>query len=155
VSITEAASNERQSARSMPHASLSTDLRVAVNRLSRTLRNQKADASMTDAQFSALARLERDGAMTLGELSRAEGVTPPSMTKTVNALLGSGLITKAGHGVDRRKVLLSPTPDGSSFVIETRRRRDGWLSPRLAKLTPAERRTLADATEILRRLAQQ
>ncbi len=33
--------------------SLATDLRIAVNRLSRTLRNQKADTTVTDAQFSA------------------------------------------------------------------------------------------------------
>jgi DNA-binding MarR family transcriptional regulator len=139
----------------MPHASLSTDLRVAVNRLSRTLRNQKADESITDAQFSALARLQREGGMTLVELSRAEGITPPSMTKTVNSLLDRGLIAKAGHGVDRRKVVLTVTDDGDALVLETRRRRDGWLSPRLARLTPAERKTLADATEILRSLAQQ
>jgi hypothetical protein len=37
-------------------------------------------------------------------------------------------------------------------VLETRRRRDEWLVPRLAALTADERRTLADATEILRKL---
>ena len=152
MSITEAPSS---TARSLPHASLSTDLRTAVNRLSRRLRSQKADPSMTDAQFSALAQLLRNGPMTLGALSVADGVTPPSMTKTVNALIDRGFVTKAGHGVDRRKVLLSSTDAGTAFVLETRRKRDGWLSPRLAKLTPAERKTLADATDILRRLAQQ
>jgi DNA-binding MarR family transcriptional regulator len=139
----------------MPHASLSTDLRTAVNRLSRRLRSQKADPSMSDAQFSALAQLVRNGPMTLRDLSIADGVTPPSMTKTAGALIDRGFVAKAGHGVDRRKVLLSSTDAGTDFVLETRRKRDGWLSPRLAKLTPAERKTLADATDILRRLAQQ
>ncbi len=132
-----------------------TDLRIAVNRLSRTLRAQKADSTVTDAQFSALARLHRDGPMTLAELSRQDGVTPPSMTKTIAVLVDRGLATKGGHGDDRRKVLLAATPDGAAFVEETRRRRDGWLTPRLAALTDAERQTLADATEIMRRLAQQ
>lgn len=132
-----------------------TDLRIAVNRLSRTLRAQKADSSITDAQFSALARLHRDGAMTLADLSRQDGVTPPSMTKTIAVLVERGLVSKCGHGDDRRKVLLGATPAGAAFVEETRRRRDGWLSPRLAALTTDERRTLADATEIMRRLAQQ
>jgi len=135
--------------------SLSTDLRIAVNRLSRTLRAQKADTSVTDAQFSALARLHRDGAMTLAELSRQDGVTPPSMTKTVAVLVERGLVTKGGHGEDRRKVRICVTPAGSAFVEETRRRRDGWLTPRLAELTDTERTTLAEATEIMRRLAQQ
>lgn len=135
--------------------SLATDLRIAVNRLSRTLRNQKADSSVSDAQFSALARLHRDGAMTLADLSRQDGVTPPSMTKTVNVLVERGLVSKDLHGDDRRKVLIGTTEAGAALVEETRRRRDAWLSPRLADLTPAERTTLADATEIMRRLAQQ
>ena len=138
----------------MHDVSLSTDLRIAVNRLSRTLRAQKADTTVTDAQFSALARLHRDGAMTLADLSRQDGVTPPSMTKTVAVLIERGLVTKGGHGDDRRKVRICVTPEGSAFVEETRRRRDGWLTPRLAGLTEAERQTIADATEIMRRLAQ-
>ncbi|WP_022902265.1 MarR family winged helix-turn-helix transcriptional regulator [Curtobacterium sp. B8] len=135
--------------------SLATDLRIAVNRLSRTLRNQKADTTVTDAQFSALARLHRDGAMTLADLSRQDGVTPPSMTKTVAVLMDRGLVSKHLHGDDRRKVLIGATAAGAAFVEETRRRRDDWLTPRLTALTPAERATLTEATEIMRRLAQQ
>jgi DNA-binding MarR family transcriptional regulator len=141
--------------RAAPDAALATDVRVAVNRLSRTLRAQKADTTVSDAQFSALALLHRDGAMTLADLSRAEGVTPPSMTKTVNTLVDRGLLTKDDHGDDRRKVLLCPTPAGHELVTETRHRRDDWLTPRLASLTPTERRTLTAATDILRRLAVQ
>jgi DNA-binding MarR family transcriptional regulator len=76
------------------------------------------------------------------------------MTKTVATLVELGLATKAGHGDDRRKVLIATTPAGADVVIETRRRRDDWLTPRLAVLTPAERRVLAEATDIMRRLAQ-
>lgn len=141
--------------RAAPNASLSTDLRVSVNRLSRRMRNEKADASLPDALFSALARLHREGPKTLGELSRDEGVTPPSMTKTVAGLLERGLISKRGDDDDRRRVLLAATDTGSDLVVATRRRRDAWLTPRLARLTPNERKTLAAATEIMRRLAQQ
>jgi DNA-binding MarR family transcriptional regulator len=134
---------------------LPTDLRIAVNRLSRTLRNQKADTSVTDAQFAALAQLHRHGPMTLAALSDVEGITPPSMTKTVNALLERGLVAKAEHEVDKRKVVLTATEAGSAFVLETRRRRDGWLAPRLATLSARERATLVDATEIMRSLTSQ
>ena len=41
---------------------------------------------------------------------------------------------------------------GTALVQETRRRRDLWLSQRLAALTPAERATLIEAEKILRRL---
>jgi DNA-binding MarR family transcriptional regulator len=138
----------------LPHGQLSTELRTAVNRLSRILRNQKSDSTITDAHFSALARLDREGPRTLAELSRAEGITPPSMTKTVNVLVERGLIAKTGHGVDRRKVLLALTDAGHKVVMDTRRQRDSWLTPRLAKLTVEERRTLTAATDIMRRLTQ-
>ena len=93
--------------------------------------------------------------MTLAEHSRQHGVTPPSITKSVAVLVDRGLVSKVDHGDDRRKVLLAATPAGATFVEETRRRRDDWLSPRLGALTEAERHTLAEATEIMRRLAQQ
>lgn len=141
--------------RTDPGAPLATDVRVAVNRLSRTLRAQKADTTVSDAQFSALALLHREGPMSLADLSRHEGVTPPSMTKTVTVLIDRGLLTKDDHGDDRRKVLLDPTPAGRDLVVQTRQRRDGWLTPRLADLTPGERKTLAAATDIMRRLAAQ
>jgi DNA-binding MarR family transcriptional regulator len=45
------------------------------------------------------------------------------------------------------------TSAGEQEVRETRRRRDAWLAQRLAGLTLAERATLAEATEILQRIA--
>jgi DNA-binding MarR family transcriptional regulator len=151
VSTTETAA---RTGRATPHASLSSDLRMAVTRLSRTLRAQKADASMSDAQFSALAQLQRYGPRSLAALSEAEGVTPPSMTKTVNALIDRGLVGKSEDTEDKRKILLTVTDAGDAVVRETRRRRDAWLAPRLAHLTPTERRTIAEATDIMRRLTQ-
>lgn len=68
-------------------------------------------------------------------------------------LVERGLASKGDHGDDRRKVLIGTTDAGATVVTETRRRRDDWLTPRLAELTAAERRTLADATDIMRRLA--
>lgn len=145
----------RRAAHASLDGSLSTDLRIAVNRLSRRLRSQKTDTSVSDAQLSALAHLHRHGPMSLTALSDAEGVTPPSMTKTVTALLTRDLIRKTEDGVDKRRILLTVTPVGSTLVVETRRKWDDWLAPRIAGLTPAEQHTLADATDILRRLAQQ
>jgi len=51
-------------------------------------------------------------------------------------------------------VLLETTDAGRDTVLETRRRRDAWLAPRLAALTPDERRTLVEATRILKELTR-
>jgi hypothetical protein len=50
-------------------------------------------------------------------------------------------------------VLVALSDAGRATVRETRRRRDAWLARRLSQLTPGERATLADASEILRRIA--
>lgn len=140
--------------RTVPHARLATDVRQGVLRLSRRLRQQKADSGVSDAQMAALGFLLQNEPLTIGALSDHEGVTPPSMNRTVNALVELGFVDRGTDAGDRRKVVLRTTPKGASFVLETRRRRDEWLVPRLARLTADERRTLAGATAILRELAR-
>jgi hypothetical protein len=43
--------------------------------------------------------------------------------------------------------------DGLALMRETRKRRDAWLAKRVGALTPEERRVLAEATRIMRGLA--
>ena len=131
---------------------LAADLRVAVLRTSRRLRAEKSDADLSDAQFSVLAYLAKEGATTPGVLAEHEHVQPPSMTRTINALVAAGYLTRAPGAVDRRQVLVDLSDAGRDVVRETRRRRDAWLTRRLAQLSPDERETLARAADILRRL---
>ena len=133
-------------------ASLAVDLRVALMRTTRRLRAEKSSEAITDAQYSVLAKLDCDGPQTPRALADFEHVQPPSMTRTVNALVEAGLVTRAGHPVDGRQVLVEITPAGSAEVKETRRRRTAWLAGRLAQLTPDERDTLARAADILLRV---
>lgn len=142
------------SIRTVPHAQLATDVRQGVLRLSRRLRQQKADTHVSDAQMAALGYLLQNEPLTIGALSEHEGVTPPSMNRTVNNLVELGFVERGSDELDKRKVVLRTTTEGATFVLETRRRRDEWLVPRLAKLTADERRTLAEATRILRELAR-
>jgi DNA-binding MarR family transcriptional regulator len=80
-------------------------------------------------------------------------VQPPSMTRTLAGLLARGLIDRAGDPADRRQAIVGLTDRGALAVQETRRQRDVWLARRLADLEPKERAVLAEATEILRRIA--
>ncbi|MFZ5870501.1 MAG: MarR family winged helix-turn-helix transcriptional regulator [Actinomycetota bacterium] len=133
-------------------AALAADLRVALMRSVRRLRQEKSSESITDGQYSVLAWLEKHGPMTPRELADHEHVQPPSMTRTVNALVDAGLVTRADHPEDGRQVLVAVTEAGAREVRETRKRRDAWLAKRLAELTPEEREVLARAAEILRRV---
>jgi len=126
-------------------------LRMTLLKLSRSLRAQRSDA-LPDGQHAVLATVVALGPMTPGELAEREHVTPPSMTRTVQSLVDAGLVERTAHPDDRRQALIAPTDTGVALVRETRRRRDLWLSKRLATLTPQERATLAEAEKILRRL---
>lgn len=134
-------------------AELSHDFRIANGRLARRLRQEKAENELSGGQFSALGTLFVDGPLTLGELSELEHVTPPSMNRTVNCLVEAGLVQRAGAEDDGRKVILSATEQGQALMRETRIRRDAWLAKRFGALTPDQRRVLAEATLIMRGLA--
>ncbi|TFC96143.1 MULTISPECIES: MarR family transcriptional regulator [Cryobacterium] len=134
-------------------AELSHDFRLANGRLARRLRQEKADNELSSSQFSALGTIFFQGPFTLRELSEHERVTPPSMNRTVNALVEAGLVNRAGSVDDGRKVVLTVTDQGRSLMRETRKRRDAWLAQRIVKLTPDQRRVLTEAVDIMKELA--
>jgi DNA-binding MarR family transcriptional regulator len=129
------------------------ELRVSLLRVARRLRAEKSDEELSDSQFSVLALLDRNGSLTPRALAEFERVQPPSMTRTLAGLLERGLVDRTGDPADRRQAILRLTEPGVLAVTETRRRRDAWLARRLADLDPNERAVLAEASEILRRIA--
>jgi len=132
---------------------LAADLRVAMARAVRRLRAEKSDEELSDGQYAVLAYLDRSGPATPRALAEYERVQPPSMTRTLSTLSEAGLVAREAHPLDGRQVIVHLTPEGRATVRETRRRRDAWLARRLADLDPAERRVLADAAQLLRRIA--
>jgi DNA-binding MarR family transcriptional regulator len=135
-------------------STLAADLRVAVMKLARRLRQQLSEDDISTGQFSVLASLATRGPRTPRELADIERVQPPSMTRTLNYLVDAGLVDRTDHPQDGRQVLMSITQRGAAVVQETRRRRTAWLAQRLAELSPQERATLKEASAILLRLAE-
>lgn len=132
---------------------LHDDLRIAIARLGRRMRLERAKTEVSDGQLSVLFVLWREGPQTLGSLSEYERVTPPSMNRTVNALVEAGLIERSSVPDDGRKVVLTITDNGLEITRETKRRRAAWFAQHLEGLAPEEFAALEAATPILRRLA--
>jgi DNA-binding MarR family transcriptional regulator len=150
--------NERvdESPRSGPRDDLgspTSELRMATFRLARRLRAQRAVDTMSDGQFAVLAALTVHGDHTLGQLADRERVTAPSMNRTVSLLEDAGYVTRTPDDDDRRKVTIALTDAGRLVVDETVRRRDAWLEEALAALDNEERKTLAAAAVIMRKVA--
>ncbi|MGY1855022.1 MarR family winged helix-turn-helix transcriptional regulator [Modestobacter sp. SYSU DS0290] len=134
-------------------AALAHDLRLAVMRFSRRLRNQRVDTSVTLTHLAALSTLKRHGAMSPGELAAHERVQPPSMTRVVVALEGKGLVTRTPHPTDGRQVVIGLTPAAEELLDDEVRAREAWLTGQLQQLTAEERATLREAAAIMDELA--
>lgn len=129
------------------------DLRIAVMRLARRLRNERVSDAMTPSQMAVLGSLMREGPMSPGELADAERVQPPSMTRILKSLLEQGLVQRTPHPTDGRQILYAATPTARDLVAQDRQRRDQWLSRRLSQLSREEQESLEQAIPILNRLA--
>ncbi len=134
---------------------LSATLRPALVRLTRVLRNQRVDMSVTISQLSAMAALATNGPMSAGELAAYERVQPPSMTKVLSTLVESGLVRREPHPSDRRQAIIALTEAGERLLDSERRSRDAWLSQQLARLRPEELALLAQVVPVLDKLAEQ
>ena len=134
-------------------AALAHDLRLAVMRFSRRLRNQRVDQSVTLTHLAALSTLQRHGAMSPGELASHERVQPPSMTRVVVALEGMGLVTRSPHPTDGRQVVIDLTPAAEALLGAEARAREAWLAERVQQLSAEERAVLRDAAVIMEKLA--
>jgi DNA-binding MarR family transcriptional regulator len=131
---------------------LASDLRVVIGRLVRRLRAEHRDVSL--AQLTVLGRLDRDGLSGISAIAAAERVRPQSVASTVVALEKAGLVSRRPDPGDGRRVVIELTPAGREALAADRRRREGWLSDAIARdLTADERRVLAEAAALLRRLA--
>jgi DNA-binding MarR family transcriptional regulator len=134
-------------------AALAHDLRLAVMRLSRRLRTQRVDTTVTLTHLAALSTLRRHGPMSPGELAAHERVQPPSMTRVVVALEGMGLVDRTPHPTDGRQVVISLTPAAETLLDEEARAREAWLTGQLQQLSPAERDVLREAAVLMDKLA--
>ncbi|NJP71040.1 MarR family transcriptional regulator, partial [Streptomyces sp. C1-2] len=84
-------------------------LRSSVMRLSRRLKHQRVDESLSPTEMSVLGTLALCGSATPGELARKEHVQPPSMTRIVALLETKGLVSLEPHPEDRRQKVVRQT----------------------------------------------
>ncbi len=129
-------------------------LRPSLLRLTRLIRNQRVDLSVTLTQLSAMAMLAARGPMSAGELAACEKVQPPSMTKVLANLEERGLVRRDPHPSDKRQAIISVTDQGRTLLESERRSRDAWLAQHLAHLSPDERALLRSVVPVLDKLAE-
>ncbi|MFJ9692743.1 MarR family winged helix-turn-helix transcriptional regulator [Kitasatospora sp. NPDC101183] len=130
-----------------------SQLRSSTMRLSRRLKHQRVEESLSPTEMGVLGTLARCGKATPGELARKEHVQPPSMTRIVAMLEEKGLVRREPHPEDRRQVVVSSTEQAQTILDESRRRRNVWLAELAEGLDEEEWAVLKQAAPVLYKLA--
>jgi DNA-binding MarR family transcriptional regulator len=129
-------------------------LHSAAIHLLRKLRREDATSGLNAPRLSALSVIVFAGPVTLGDLAAAEQVRPPTMTRIVDALEKSKLVTRTKNAEDGRSTLITATPSGRKLLLQGRDRRVRALAMQIDALGHKERLTLREASAILQRVIE-
>ena len=132
--------------------SMAAELALGVGHLLRRLRAQADASGLGLSQLSAMARLEQHGTMTTADLARAESMKPQSMGALLAGLEKDGLIERRPHPTDGRQILFALTVSGSEERRQRTTAKRAWLAGAIARLTREERRILAAAMPLIKKL---
>lgn len=130
-------------------AQLAADVRVMAFRLSRRLRIESGLEDVTDSQLAVVLHLDHRGAASPGQIAEFERVSPPSMNRTVNAIVAAGLARRVDDPADGRRVIVELTERGHEVARTARKRRNAWLKTQLRPLSKKDRAAVARAVELL------
>jgi DNA-binding MarR family transcriptional regulator len=135
-----------------PTRQILRELSALIRALTRVSGGPDEELPLTATQKLALYELYLGGPMRLNDLASRMGITAPSASRTVDALVELGLVDRLTDPDDRRALRLALTANGQGRASEREARVAEALAPAVATLTTAER---AQLTALLARLADQ
>jgi DNA-binding MarR family transcriptional regulator len=137
-----------------PHQ-VAAALHLSLGLVQRRLRQSRAEGELTLPESAALARLDRGGPASAGDLARQEQISPQSMGATLAALEARGLIERRPDPADGRRIVLSVTGAGLEVLRNRRNARTEQMARILAeRFSDEELAQLMAAAPLLERLAQ-
>jgi DNA-binding MarR family transcriptional regulator len=136
-------------------SALAAEMRAVFRKLRLRLRERGGQSDLTPSQVAVLLRLEKDGAATVSNLARTEGMRPQSMSAVVTPLQKSGLLKGVADPSDGRQTLMSLTPKCVKWIEEARAAKQDWLTATIVqKLSADEQEQLYAAMTLLTRLVE-
>ena len=105
------------------HLFLGTRLKRLAERMQSDVQRVAAAAGLAiqPSQYPVLAAIDRHGALTVGEIAEALGISQPGVTRNVARLVELGLVETRRDDRDQRHKSLALTPAGSA-AMETSKR---------------------------------
>jgi DNA-binding MarR family transcriptional regulator len=99
-----------------------------------------------------MAVIAKRGPLRLTDLAQWEGVSAPSMTRTVAELEARGYVVRSPDPVDGRAVLIAAADAGTAAVLDARTTRAQLVAELLATLDEADAAAIVAALPALERL---
>lgn len=126
-------------------------LHAAAIHLLRTVRSQDRQLGLTPARLSVLSILVFGGPRTLTQLTEAEQVAAPTMTKLIAGLEREGYVEREQARFDGRSWVIRATAKARRVLHKGRQRRLDLLMKLLDQATPAEWETVERAVGVIER----
>lgn len=129
-------------------------LEVAVL-INQDMNSSLGDLGLTPARTHLLWELSRRGPSTQRVLADALGVTPRNVTGLVDALEGTGHVTRQPHPVDRRAILVTLTDHGTEVTTQMQKGQEHFARLLFADLSDRRLDALQQGlAHVLRRLRE-
>lgn len=116
----------------------------------RLVRHLRRDANVP-ASYRVLAVLDDIGPAGISQLAAADGISQPTMSAQIAALVASGYVERTPHPTDARAQLISLTAAGRDHLCENRERLAETVRGRLSTYTEAD---VATAVAVLKSLTE-
>jgi DNA-binding MarR family transcriptional regulator len=142
--------------RSQGEASDAVRLAMAISRLRSRIRTEAGVRStgIPISQLAVLGRIIAEGPTTAAALAAGEHVTQQAIAQSLATLKERGLVEKQADPGDGRKSLVTATAAGRKLMEGISASREEWLTQAIdAAVRPEERPLLAEAIELLERIA--
>jgi len=112
-----------------------------------------ADVSISMPQLRCLHLIAGAGELRMSRLVTLLGVSISTVSGLIDRLVDHGFVSRRDDPLDRRQVVLSPTPAGIEFLDRMRELSNAQFRGLIARLTPEELATVHRSIEILSQAA--
>jgi DNA-binding MarR family transcriptional regulator len=110
---------------------------------------RRSDHASVVSHFPLL-RLMAEAPHSLSELAERHAVSLPTMSNSITTLEERGWVVRARSLEDRRRVVVSITPEGEAVLDEAQQYIEGAVAAVLADVPEADRQQLAAGLDVLR-----
>jgi DNA-binding MarR family transcriptional regulator len=130
-------------------AALLMDVIPLVMRYIRMEMRSRRMRGLSIPQFRTLVFLYRNEGVSLSEVANHVGLTLPSVSKIIDALVTRKLVIRTALPADRRYISLRLSKLGSTTLMQARRGAEASLAEKIASLSPGQQATVSEAMQAL------